>query len=249
VTAEQLDRLLGPKDARAAPAAGGELPAEVAAAAGDPANIFGKYVRVSKLGEGGIGEVWKAWDRDLRRWVAVKVLKYEAASELARFQREAQMVAKLTHPNIAAIYDVGEHAGRAYIAMQLIPGKNLSVFPSGDIRLLAYLVRDAAFAVHHAHEAGVIHRDLKPSNLMIEGDPGATPTSRTPSGRSRGPSVRVYVLDFGLAKEVHFDSKLSVSGLVGGTPPYMSPEQARGEKEKVGPPSDVTRWGRRCTNS
>jgi tetratricopeptide (TPR) repeat protein len=207
-----------------------ELPAEVKAAEADPANRLGKYVRVSRLGAGGMGEVWSAWDRDLARWVALKFLKHDEPGELARFQREAQTAARLSHPHIASIYEVGETNGKAFIAMQLVTGRTFAKFPRDRVRALVELVRDAALAVQYAHEQGVVHRDLKPANLMVE----------TPAG---GGQPRVYVMDFGLAKQTAVESSLSVAGAILGTPAYMSPEQARGDTALVAERSDLYSLG------
>jgi serine/threonine-protein kinase len=163
------------------------------------------------LGRGGMGEVWKAWDPQLNRWVALKFLRGDSEDEIARFEREAQTAGQLTHPNIAAVYEVGCDEGRHYIAMQFVEGRTLKSVPRHDRRALARHVRDAARAVAFAHERGVVHRDLKPDNLMVARD-------------------HVYVMDFGLARAVKGDSRLSVSGMVVGTPSYMPPEQARGER-------------------
>lgn len=210
------------------------LPPEVARALQDPANAVGKYVRVGLIGAGGMGEVWSGWDTELRRWVALKFLSRQDREEVARFEREAQTAAKLTHPNIAAVYDVGQEGGRSYIVLQLVRGRTLAAFPRHDPRLLVEFVRQAALAVHYAHGEGVVHRDLKPANLMIEGEPGPR---RTPS------DFRVYVMDFGLAKQAAGESTLSVSGSVLGTPSYMPPEQARGKLAEVGAWSDVYALG------
>jgi serine/threonine protein kinase len=173
-----------------------------------PAARIGKYELVELLGEGGMGQVWKARDTDLGRWVAVKLLKNPEPEERARFRREAETAARLSHPNIAAVYEAGD----TFIAMQLIDGRTLAAMPRGDPRTLALRVRDAALAAHHAHRQGVIHRDIKPANIMIESAGGG----------------RVFVTDFGLARGMTVDSRLSASGVVVGTPAYMSPEQARG---------------------
>jgi tetratricopeptide (TPR) repeat protein/predicted Ser/Thr protein kinase len=198
------------------------LPAEAARAERDAANVFGNSIKVERIGAGGMGEVWKGWDRPLGRWVALKFLHQHDPDQVARFRREAQTAAALNHPNIAGIYEVGEAHGKPYLAMQFIQGQTLQTFPRSDVRRLAGLIRDAARAVHHAHQKGVIHRDLKPANLMVEGD-------------------RVFVMDFGLAKPTAVDSSLSHSGSILGTPAYMPPEQARGGV--VSPASDVYSLG------
>ncbi|MBI3855943.1 MAG: protein kinase, partial [Planctomycetes bacterium] len=210
------------------------LPAEVARAAEVTGNHVGKFVRVHAIGAGGMGEVWSAWDTELRRWVALKFLNSRNRDEVARFEREAQTAAKLSHPNIAAVYAVGEEGGRPYIALQLIRGRTLAVFPRDDRRVLVEFLRQAALAVHYAHGEGVIHRDLKPHNLMVEGDPAK---------RGDPAEFRVYVMDFGLAKQAAGESTLSVSGTVLGTPSYMPPEQARGLMTQVNARSDVYSLG------
>jgi tetratricopeptide (TPR) repeat protein len=192
----------------------GPEPTGTAAAPAATSNQFGKYVRTERLGSGGMGEVWKALDTELNRWVALKFLKDEDPSVVARFQREAKTAAALSHSNIAAIYEVGEIDGRHFIAMQHIQGRTMAKFAKKDRRLIVRLFRDAARAVDHAHRHGIIHRDLKPENLMVE---------------EREEGWAVVVLDFGLARPIEGGEKLSQSGEVYGTAPYMSPEQARGE--------------------
>ena len=185
-----------------------------------PSARFGNFVRVQKLGAGGMGEVWKAWDDRLARWVALKFPRGGDEEEVARFQREAQTAGRLNHPNIAAIYEVGQDQGIPFIAMQYVEGQTLRAFPRNDRRALVRLVADAAQALQYAHEQGIVHRDLKPENLMV--------TTRSKPGR--GEEHHVYVMDFGLARVTEGASNFSVSGLVVGTPSYMPPEQARGEK-------------------
>jgi tetratricopeptide (TPR) repeat protein/predicted Ser/Thr protein kinase len=192
------------------------IPDEASAA---PATArFGKFIRTLRLGAGGMGEVWKAWDSVLGRWVALKFLKGGDDDEIARFRREAQTAGRLHHPNIAAIYEVNEDQGRQYIAMQFVDGQNLHQFPREDRTLLVRLVLDAARALQYAHEQGVIHRDLKPENLMVA---------------VRGNERHVFLMDFGLARAAEGASKISATGFLVGTPMYMSPEQARGEKVDV----------------
>ncbi|MCC6738432.1 MAG: protein kinase [Planctomycetia bacterium] len=206
-------------------------PPEIAAA--PPTARLGKYVRAEKLGSGAMGEVWKAWDTELGRWVALKFLKGGDDGEIARFQREAQVAAGLTHPNIATVYDVGEAAGRHYIAMQFVPGKTLTAARKKGARLAAMLVRDAARGVGHAHANGVIHRDIKPHNVMVTGLNFALGAKK--------PYDAVFVMDFGLARSTEGASGLSVTGSVIGTPGYMPPEQAKGRP--TGPPADVFSLG------
>ncbi len=195
-------------------------PADVDEASASPSNHFGPFVRVSLLGKGGFGEVWRAWDGELKRWVALKLLMSGADSEIARFHREAQTAAGLEHPNIAPVYAVGEEGGRRYIAMELIDGEPLGrrTLEPGKA---AVILRDAARAVQFAHDHGVIHRDLKPANLMLRRD------------------GRVVVMDFGLARQTEGGSSLTASGMMVGTPMYMSPEQARGEIHLLDARTDV----------
>ncbi len=186
-----------------------------------PGTTLGKFTIESLLGAGGMGQVWQARDNELGRRVALKFIKGSPApaagsasdvstadDDLARFLREAQTAGRLNHPNIAAIYETGQDP--PYIAMQLVEGRTLRKAGVKDPRELVRMIRDAARAVAHAHEQGVIHRDLKPDNIMV-----------TDAGHA-------FVMDFGLARTV--ESNQTASGFVVGTPAYMPPEQARGEK-------------------
>lgn len=179
---------------------------------------YGHFGLTKKLGAGGMGEVWKAWDTALNRWVAIKILKVDDETERLRLQHEAKAVAKLNHPNIVQVYEV--HDG--FIVMQLIHGVTLDKLPTKNTKLVVGMIRDAADAVHAAHTQGVIHRDLKPGNLMWDGQ-------------------RVYLMDFGLAKQEKVKSALSTTGMIVGTPSFMSPEQAAGAK--VGRASDIYSLG------
>lgn len=187
---------------------------------GPTANLVGRniahYKILEALGAGGMGEVYRAEDTSLKRQVALKVLRPEAMAgpvPLERFQREAETLAALDHPNIVHIFSVEEAEGVRFLTMQLVEGKRLSeLIPKGGMPLdrifeLAIPLVDALAA---AHEKGIIHRDLKPSNVMVADD-----------GQLR-------VLDFGLAKAPG-QARLTSTGIPLGTPTYMSPEQVRGE--------------------
>ncbi|HLY73692.1 MAG TPA: protein kinase [Planctomycetota bacterium] len=189
------------------------LPPEVRGFLTDPSNRFARYLRTQLLGKGGAGEVWKAWDMELGRWVALKFLKFEDIEELDRLKREAQTSAKLSHPHIAAVYEIAEAREKTFLVMQYVDGQTLETFPRDNREKLVTIVREVALAIHYAHSRGVIHRDLKPGNIMVD------------------TSGRPFVMDFGLARQI--ESKRSISGIVLGTPAYMPPEQA------VGAPADV----------
>jgi hypothetical protein len=202
-------------------------PASVDAAAADPRNILGPYIMVSEVGRGGMGRVYRAWDENVGRWVALKVIDTEDLADRERFVREAQIAGRLSHPSIATVFHAGEEDRLGYIAMQFIDGWPIDAQPLPLLSALA-LIRDAAQALSYAHEQGVVHRDVKPGNLMVDGQ------------------GHVYLTDFGLAKEVVAESagaQLSITGTTFGTPQYMSPEQARGEHKKIDGRSDVYSLG------
>ena len=197
-----------------------------------PGAKLGPYQLETLLGEGGMGQVFRARDTRLGRLVAIKLIREERAGEgdfRQRFQREAQATAALNHPHICTLYDVGEQDGAAYLVMEYVQGETLaSRLREGPLpfdRLLRYGA-EIAQALAAAHERGIIHRDLKPANLML-----------TPSG--------IKVLDFGLAKFTGTGDGGSVNATAAhrilGTPSYMSPEQTRGEE--LDPRSDLFSLG------
>lgn len=185
------------------------LPDAVQAVSGEVERQLGRYVLVDEVGAGGMGVVWRGWDKQLQRWVAIKQLKVQDSRLIARFMREATLLAQLAHPNITDVFEVGVHDGRPFLVMELINGGS----PESE-RLeradAAAVVRDAARAVHYAHVRDIIHRDLKPSNLLIEDD------------------GRVFVTDFGLARMREEENGMTASGAILGTPSFMAPEQAQG---------------------
>jgi tetratricopeptide (TPR) repeat protein len=194
-----------------------------------PAKIVGRrlgdYELLEKLGQGGMGVVYKARQKSLNRLIALKVLLEErAAAESQRFRNEAQTVAELDHPRIVPVYEVGAYGNQFYFSMKLIEGGSLAQHLDryvADPRAAARLVAEIARAVHHAHQRGVLHRDLKPSNILLDGE------------------GRPHVTDFGLAKRVAVDSSLTQSGQLVGTPSYMAPEQATSKKEPLTTAADV----------
>ncbi len=189
------------------------------------------YEVEGELGRGGMGVVYRAWHLRLNRPVALKMLlagAYARPAERERFLREAQAVAALHHPNIVPVYDAGEVDGRPYFTMELIEGGSLVQQIQGvpqPVRQAAALAATLADAVHAAHQSGIVHRDLKPANILLTGD--GTPK----------------VADFGLARRLEGDGGLTLSGAPMGTPSYMAPEQARGEKRAIGPATDVYALG------
>jgi serine/threonine protein kinase len=198
---------------------------------------IGHYEILAPIGRGGMGEVFRARDTKLKREVAIKILPPELAREpdrVARLEREATLLAALNHPNIAAIHGLEEHAGGRFLVLELVEGDTLA----DRLRRGPLAVREAieislqlATALEAAHEKGVVHRDLKPANIMI-----------TPEGR-------VKVLDFGLARtlvpavgDIAGQTAIRTElGVVMGTAPYMSPEQARGAS--AGRQTDIWSFG------
>jgi tetratricopeptide (TPR) repeat protein len=171
-----------------------------------------RYDKLRVLGRGGMGVVYRAMDRVLSREVALKELVDPLgapAEARTRFLEEARLAATLQHPNIVPIFDAGEYEGQVFLAMQLIDGSGLEGRKM-ELREAVAAIRDAARAVHFAHERGIIHRDLKPSNVMVD------------------KTGRVYVTDFGLARRSDSAARMTLTGTIIGTPIYMPPEQARG---------------------
>ncbi|MBC8868632.1 MAG: serine/threonine protein kinase, partial [Planctomycetes bacterium] len=194
---------------------------------------FGRYRVFKKLGQGGMGAVYLVHDTQLDRQVALKVPHFaiqDGPQAVERFYREARAAATIEHPNLCPVYDVGEIDGIHYMTMAYVEGDLLSeVIQPGKPTLVpraVALVRKLALALHEAHERGIIHRDLKPTNIMMN---------------QRGEPV---IMDFGLARRAHTDDvRLTQSGAVLGTPAYMSPEQARGRAEEIGPHTDIYSLG------
>jgi tetratricopeptide (TPR) repeat protein/tRNA A-37 threonylcarbamoyl transferase component Bud32 len=189
------------------------------------------YEILGVLGRGGMGIVYKARHRRLQRLVALKMILaggHAGPQDLARFRTEAEAVARLQHPHIVQIYEVGEQQGLPYCALEFVDGGSLARKLAGTPlppRQAAQLVATLAEAMHAGHQRGIVHRDLKPDNVLLTAD--GTPK----------------VTDFGLAKKLDAGAGHTASGVIVGTPSYMAPEQARGRGREVGPAADVYALG------
>jgi serine/threonine protein kinase len=197
--------------------------------------FIGRFSIRDLLGSGAFGKVYRAVDPELGRDVAIKVPLAEvtlSANEKVRFLKEARSAATINHPNVCQIFEVGEHSGQPYIVMAIVPGQSLSeVLKSRKeplpTRQIAQIVRKIALALAAAHERGVVHRDLKPANVMFD--------------RER---KDIVVMDFGLARGPRLgQAHATQTGVIMGTPAYMSPEQARGDSKGVGPEGDIYSLG------
>src|SRR5690349_9992863 len=192
-----------------------QLHARISAALG------GQYSLESEIGRGGMSVVYRAHDARLNRPVAIKVLPPELAYDVGvrvRFTREAQTSAHLSHAHIVPIYDVGEKDGIAWLVMALVTGGNLATLlgrePHQPIAEVRRIVMEIADALAYAHARGVVHRDIKPDNILLDKESG-----------------RAMVTDFGIARAMEAGTRLTQTGVAVGTPTYMSPEQAVGERE------------------
>ena len=186
----------------------------------------GSYRVVAQLGQGGMATVFKAYHPGLDRYVALKVLHpaFKEDSNFAqRFRREARIVARLEHPNIVPVYDYAEHRGLAYLVMRFIDGETLKArLRRGPLRpdQIVQVARDLGAALDYAHQQGILHRDIKPSNVLLAGDP-ADPDALG----------HIFLADFGLARIAESGESTLSRDMMMGTPQYISPEQARGDKE------------------
>ena len=193
------------------------------------------YELLEELGRGGMGVVYKGRQTSLKRLVALKMILtggHAGPEELARFRAEAEAIARLQHPNIVQIHEVGEHDGLPYFSLEFVEGGSLAQArgrraggSNAGPQRSAELVEMLARAIHYAHQRGIIHRDLKPANVLLTAD--GTPK----------------VTDFGLAKQVESDSGQTRTGAVMGTPSYMAPEQASGQTRAIGPATDIYALG------
>jgi hypothetical protein len=224
-------------------------PSATASAAGGASTVaIPGYEILGELGRGGMGVVYKAEQIALKRLVAVKMLlagQYAPPSARARFKTEVEAIARVQHPNLVQIFEVGEHEGRPFFAMEYVDGGDLEhkiAAQPQPPRQAAELVEVLARAIHVAHTRGIIHRDLKPANILL--------ASNESSGK--GPSTTHHSLltnhqpkitDFGLAKRLDVSGGPTLTQHILGTPSYMAPEQAAGKSKDVGPATDVYALG------
>jgi tRNA A-37 threonylcarbamoyl transferase component Bud32 len=205
--------------------------AEGGAAASGFLHDFGDFELLAELGRGGMGVVYKARQKSLNRLVALKMIqsgRLAEESDLRRFRTEAEAAARLQHPHIVAVHEVGVHDGQHYFTMDFVEGCSLAErLREGPLppRQAAACLHAIAGAVQHAHERGVLHRDLKPSNVLMD-----------VAGQPR-------VTDFGLAKLLESGPEVTCSGAVVGSPGYMAPEQAAGQASRASTRSDVYSLG------
>jgi tetratricopeptide (TPR) repeat protein len=219
-----------------------------AEALSDRVAVPGYEVR-GELGRGGMGVVYRARHLRLNRLVALKMIlsgAHAGEQDLARFRAEAEAVARLQHPNIVQIYEVGEHQGLPYCALEFCPGGSLAARLAGTPLLpaaAAQISETLARAVHAAHQAGVVHRDLKPANVLLV--PSDRPEAVALGGDPGKPErFEPKVTDFGLAKRLDVEGAgQTQSGAILGTPSYMAPEQAAGQSKEIGPAADTYALG------
>jgi tetratricopeptide (TPR) repeat protein/predicted Ser/Thr protein kinase len=198
-----------------------------AAKAAQAGTAFGKYDLLEPIAKGGMGIVYKARQRGLNRIVAIKMIlagQFADQADIDRFYAEAAPAAALTHPNIVAIHEVGQEQGQHFFSMEYIEGQSLAALVQEDPltpRRAAEFIITIAETMQFAHDSGIVHRDLKPSNVLLD------------------KKLRPLITDFGLAKQVSNQSQLTMAGSIVGTPSYMSPEQAAGKIDEIGPWSDL----------
>ncbi|MBL8823191.1 MAG: protein kinase [Planctomycetia bacterium] len=225
---------------------------------GEMPRSLGRYQILEETGRGGMGVVYLAWDTSLKRKVAIKMVvsgKYGGKQEEQRFLKESEVVARLQHPNIVQIYEVGQHQQLPFLVLEWIEGGTLSHYLWSHklaARDAAALIEQLARGLHYAHTLGIVHRDVKPSNILLATRSGASSISsamlsvnQTAEQRARISQADLpisefipKITDFGLAKLVDDNTALTQTGQVMGTPSYLSPEQARGNKQ-IGPATDI----------
>jgi serine/threonine protein kinase len=234
---------LGPNSAAGIAAAPTIQPNDIEAVPG--------YELLGILGRGGMGIVFRARQLSLKRQVALKMIltgRHARPTERARFQREAEAVARLQHPNIVQIHEVGEQNGLPYFSLEFVNAGSLAQFLGNNPqppRICAGLVEELALAMHYAHKRGIVHRDLKPANILLHLDESSIFKDGQLTDSTAFGNLMAYVpkiTDFGLAKHMGGEEAFR-NGAIVGTPSYMAPEQARGTSGSIGPLADVYALG------
>src|SRR5262245_48415813 len=216
----------------------------------------GDYDILAEVGRGGMGVVYQARHRGLHRLAALKMVlagEFASPAQEVRFRLEAELAARVRHPNIVQVYEIGSYQGRPFLALEWVEGGSLAnrldgqPWPPGEA---AALVETLARAIHVAHAEGVVHRDLKPANVLLQGGEGGSPTDQGASSRpgsTADPASGFLpkITDFGLARPIEGGVSVTHSGVLVGTPGYMAPEQAAGTGRGalVGPATDIYALG------
>lgn len=222
------------------------IPSEIADSANGELPRVAGFEQLQELGRGGMGVVYRAYQKALRRSVAIKMIlsgPYANPKELTRFRREAMALARLDHPNIVQVYEIGTHQGRPFFSMEYVEGGSLEKRLLGQPcapRSSAQFIKQVARGVQAAHAAGIIHRDLKPGNVLLKPHSGHS-SGTSPEAAFHPDEWTPKISDFGLAKELNASLALTGTGLAMGTPQYMAPEQAL--NQEVTPSCDIYSLG------
>ena len=214
----------------------------------------GDYDILTEVGRGGMGVVYKARHRGLNRLAALKMVlagEFASPTQELRFRLEAELAARVQHPNIVQVYEIGSYDGRPFLALEWVEGGSLAnrldgkPWPPGEA---AALIETLARAIDVAHVEGVVHRDLKPANILLQKDEGGRMKDEGASSRFGfilHPSAFILpkITDFGLAQTIEGGQTMTQSGILVGTPGYMAPEQAGGKRALVGPATDIYALG------